>query len=88
VGGLGKEAYGAIVVGSGFGGAETACRLAQAGVEVAVIERGSRFALGTFPRVGDRIDLMSWQRGGPYDVRPLNDVLVVQAAGYGGGSLI
>jgi hypothetical protein len=26
--------------------------------------------------------------GGPYDVRPLNDVLVVQAAVYGGGSLI
>jgi hypothetical protein len=31
---------------------------------------------------------MDWRRGGPYDIRPLNDVLVVQAAGYGGGSLI
>jgi cholesterol oxidase len=88
VAGLPKDAYEAIVVGTGFGGAVTACRLAQAGVDVAVIERGARFELGAFPRVGARIDEMSWHRGGPYDVRPLNDVLVVQAAGYGGGSLI
>jgi cholesterol oxidase len=88
VDGLSKDAYEAVVVGSGFGGAVAACRLAQAGVDVAVLERGARFALGSFPRVGDRVDQMSWRRGGPYDVRPLNDVLVVQAAGYGGGSLI
>jgi cholesterol oxidase len=88
VGGLPKDAYEAVVVGSGFGGSVAACRLAQAGVEVAVIERGARYPLGSFPRVGERIDRMSWREGGPYDVRPLNDVLVVQAAGYGGGSLI
>ena len=86
--GLGKEAYEAIVVGSGFGGAVTACRLAQADVDVAVLERGRRFELGSFPRICDRIDQMSWHHGGAYDVRPLNDLLVVQAAGYGGGSLI
>jgi len=88
VGGLGREAYEAVVVGTGFGGAVTACRLAQAGVDVAVLERGRRFPLGSFPRARDRIDRMSWHHGGAYDVRPLNDVLVVQAAGYGGGSLI
>ena len=88
MGGLSKDSYGAVVVGSGFGGAVAACRLAQAGVDVAVLERGARYPLGSFPRVGDRIDQMSWHRGGPYDVRPLNDVLVVQGAGYGGGSLI
>jgi cholesterol oxidase len=87
--GLSKDAYGAIVVGSGFGGAVAACRLAQAGVDVAILERGRRFTFGTFPRVeGAGVDSMLWQRGGAYDVRPLNDVLVVQAAGYGGGSLI
>jgi cholesterol oxidase len=88
VDGLTKESYEAIVVGTGFGGAVAACRLAQAGVDVAVLERGTRFPLGAFPRVGRRADRMSWHHGGPYDVRPLNDVLVVQAAGYGGGSLI
>ncbi|WP_455710127.1 GMC oxidoreductase [Nocardia tengchongensis] len=48
----------AIVVGSGFGAAVTALRLAQAGVDVAVLERGSRwpsdpwrdiFAVDTIP---------------------------------------
>jgi cholesterol oxidase len=93
---LSKAGYEAIVVGSGFGGAVAACRLAQAGVDVAILERGRRFAPGSFPRpaqaylrsVALRHDVMSWDRGGLYDVRPLNDVLVVQAAGYGGGSLI
>jgi cholesterol oxidase len=91
-----KDSYEAIVVGSGFGGAVAACRLAQAGVDVAILERGRRFEPGSFPRparpylgsVALRHDVMSWDQGGVYDVRPLNDVLVVQAAGYGGGSLI
>ncbi|MFF0636088.1 GMC oxidoreductase [Nocardia sp. NPDC004151] len=48
----------AIVVGSGFGAAVTALRLAQAGIDVAVLERGSRwpndpwrdiFAVDTIP---------------------------------------
>ena len=86
---LSKHSYEAIVVGSGFGGAVAACRLAQAGVDVAILERGRRFDPGSFPRPTRTFqDVMSWHRGGPYDVRPLNDVLVVQAAGYGGGSLI
>ena len=86
---LTKDSYEAIVVGSGFGGAVAACRLAQAGVDVAILERGRRFEPGSFPRPEHgRSDLMLWHRGGAYDMRPLNDVLVVQAAGYGGGSLI
>jgi cholesterol oxidase len=77
------------VVGSGFGGAVAACRLAQAGVAVAVLERGRRFEPGGFPRPArGRIDRMLWHEGGAYDVKALNDILVVQAAGYGGGSLI
>jgi cholesterol oxidase len=31
---------------------------------------------------------MDWREGGPYDAKVLNDIVVVQAAGYGGGSLI
>jgi cholesterol oxidase len=85
---LSKDAYQAIVLGTGFGGAVAACRLAQAGVDVAVLERGLRYPRGAFPRHPVRHDLMSWHHGGPYDVRLLNDVMVVQGAGYGGGSLI
>jgi cholesterol oxidase len=85
---LDRDRYEAIVVGSGFGGAVTACRLAQAGVDVGLLERGRRFQPGSFPRHAVRADLMQWQHGGPYDVRPFNDILVVQGTGYGGGSLI
>jgi cholesterol oxidase len=85
---LGRDSYEAVVVGSGFGGAVATCRLAQAGVDVALIERGRRFAPGSFPRHRIRADLQHWRRGGTYDMRHLGDMLVVQGAGYGGGSLI
>lgn len=39
-----------IIVGSGFGGAVAAARLAQAGYSVLVLERGRRWNAGDFPR--------------------------------------
>ena len=69
-----QQSYEAIVVGSGFGGSVAACRLAQAGVSVAILERGRRFEPGSFPRPAHgRHDLMHWSHGGPYDIRPLNE---------------
>ena len=86
---LRKPRYDAVVVGTGFGGAVAACRLAQAGIDVAVLERGRRYPPGDFPRHVAGRDGLLWERGaGLYDIRPLNDMLVVQAAGYGGGSLV
>ncbi len=80
----------AVVIGSGFGGAVSACRLAQAGQQVVVLERGRRYGRGQFPRDPDILNGgWLWSRGqGLFDVRPLSDVCVVQAAGYGGGSLV
>jgi cholesterol oxidase len=75
-----------VVVGSGFGGAVTACRLAQAGCDVLVLERGRKYD-GDFPRApGD--DWLWREQQGPFDVRPLRGVDVVTAAGVGGGSLL
>jgi cholesterol oxidase len=86
---LSKSVYEAIVVGTGFGGAVAACRLAQAGIDVGVLERGRRYPPGTFPRHVTGADGLLWERGkGLYDVRPLNNIVLVQAAGYGGGSLV
>jgi cholesterol oxidase len=87
---LPRDHYEAVVIGSGFGGAVAACRLAQAGLDVAVVERGRRWPPGSFPRDLGRLD-SGWlwlQKHGLYDIRPYGDMLCVQAAGYGGGSLV
>ncbi len=39
-----KDTYDVVVIGSGFGGSILACRLAQAGRSVCVLERGKRWA--------------------------------------------
>jgi cholesterol oxidase len=55
-----------------------ACRLTQAGVDVAVLERGRRYPPGSFPRHITSPNGLLWDRGeGLYDIRPLNDMLVV-----------
>jgi cholesterol oxidase len=44
--------YEAIVIGSGFGGAITGCRLAKQWPQggVLILERGKRYPMGSFPR--------------------------------------
>ncbi|MGP3533710.1 GMC oxidoreductase [Microbacterium sp. RD1] len=79
----------AIVIGSGFGGAVLAARLSQAGLRVVVLERGRRWPPGSFPRSDDLKDGWLWGSGaGLYDIRWLDRMLSVQAAGWGGGSLV
>jgi cholesterol oxidase len=81
-----------VVVGSGFGGGIAACRLAEAGLRVCVLERGRRFAPSDF--IDDPADAprMLWHErlntGGMFDVRLMRDVSVITAAGVGGGSLV
>jgi choline dehydrogenase-like flavoprotein len=90
-----RELFDAIVIGTGFGGAVAACRLAQAGKKICILERGRRYGLADFPRPAKRPDNLphtarfAWALDhGLWDVRDLQGVLAAVAAGYGGGSLV
>jgi cholesterol oxidase len=86
------RSYDAVVVGSGFGGGIAACRLAEAGKRVCVLERGRRFAAEDFPDDPGQAPEMLWHESlnpdGLLDVRMMRDVSVITAAGVGGGSLV
>jgi cholesterol oxidase len=81
----------AIVIGSGFGGAITACRLAEKGMRVLVLERGRRWDPREYPRKAADPWLFSHRhparRNGWIDLRFFKNMIVAQAAGVGGGSL-
>ncbi|HEY6120065.1 MAG TPA: GMC family oxidoreductase N-terminal domain-containing protein, partial [Pyrinomonadaceae bacterium] len=85
------NAFDVIVIGSGFGGAITGCRLAEKGLKVLILERGRRWD-SKFPRrISDdwRYDYDEpEENNGWLDMRFLDDVIVAQGAGVGGGSLI
>jgi cholesterol oxidase len=84
--------FDAIVVGSGFGGAVTACRLAERGRRVLVLERGRWWLPADYPRSPD--DDWVWDQRNPerfngwLDLRWFPRMGVAQGAGVGGGSLV
>lgn len=86
------EHHDVIVVGSGFGGSVTACRLAEAGMDVCVLERGRRIAPGEFPRTAHELRDAFWDPSeglhGMFDLWSFKELGAVCASGVGGGSLI
>ena len=84
-----EQVYDVVVVGSGFGGAITATRLAQAGRSVCVLERGRRWDRREFPRsIGQVADHAMWRDGHSYgfvEYRVFRTMDVIQGAGVGGG---
>ncbi|MDQ3768621.1 MAG: FAD-dependent oxidoreductase, partial [Actinomycetota bacterium] len=87
-----ERGYDAVIVGSGFGGGVTACRLAEAGWRVCVLERGRRFGRGDFPDRPAQAPRALWHPrlnpGGLFELRLMRDVAVLTASGVGGGSLV
>jgi cholesterol oxidase len=84
--------YDVIVIGSGFGGAITGCRLAEAGYKVLILERGRRWDKTNYPRAAT--DPWVWNHDCPerengwIDLRLFPHISVAQGAAVGGGSLI
>ncbi|GAA0455627.1 cholesterol oxidase [Paractinoplanes deccanensis] len=84
--------YDVVIVGSGFGGSVSALRLAEKGYKVGVLEAGRRFTPQTLPSSSWDLRNFLWAPKlglrGIQRITLLKDIVVLSAAGVGGGSLV
>lgn len=90
-----SEVFDYIVIGSGFGGSVSACRLAEKSYSVCLLERGQDWPMHSFPRrINEIRNNAFWD---PEDKKfgfmeildtPASDAMTLTASGLGGGSLI
>ena len=87
-----RERFDAVVVGSGFGGAVSAYRLAEAGLKVCLLERGKAYPPGSFARTPREMRHSFWDptQGlhGLFDFWSFKGLDSLVSSGLGGGSLI
>ena len=90
-----KTAYDIVIIGSGYGGAITAARLASAALtskpSICILERGQEWAPGTFPEtLGDVVGATRSDVNplGLYELLNYPDISVIKGSGLGGTSLI
>jgi cholesterol oxidase len=92
-----KSHYTVVVVGSGYGGGIAASRMARAGQQVCLLERGKEFQPGEYPDTQFeatrefQTDLPAFHSGprtGLYDLRVNEDINVFLGCGLGGTSLV
>jgi cholesterol oxidase len=90
--GVEEERFDAVVVGSGFGGSVTAYRLAEAGLDVCLLERGRPYPPGSFPDSPNEMARNFWDPSegyyGLYDLWSFRGIEALVSSGLGGGSLI
>ena len=84
--------YDYLVVGSGFGGSVSACRLTEKGYSVGVLEMGKRFGPKDYPKTNWSFRRFLWAPAlrcfGIFRMTLLKDIFVLSGAGVGGGSLV
>ncbi len=84
--------YDAVIVGSGFGGSVMAYRLAKGKKSVCLLERGKKYAPGSFPREPDEMRRNFWDPSeglhGLFDIWSFKGLEALVSSGLGGGSLI
>src|SRR5688572_4815027 len=94
-----SASFDVVVIGSGYGGAVAACRLAEAGYRVCVLERGEEYLPGEFPndvsnlprhirlQRADRAGVIGSRRG-LFDIRLHGTVTTLVGSALGGTSQI
>ena len=84
--------YDAVIIGSGFGGSVMAYRLAEAGLNVCLLERGKAYPPGSFPRSPYWMQRNFWNPSdglyGMFNIWSFEGINSVVSSGLGGGSLI
>jgi cholesterol oxidase len=85
------ESFDYIIIGSGFGGAVSALRLAEKGYSVLVLEKGKRFRDSDFASTNWQFWKYLWAPAlrsfGILQIGILKGLMVLHGAGVGGGSL-
>lgn len=80
-----------IIIGSGFGGSVSACRLTEKGYSVGVMEMGKRWKAEDFPKTSWDARRYMWKPGlkmfGFYNMRMFRHVMVLSGNAVGGGSI-
>ncbi|MCA9992691.1 MAG: GMC family oxidoreductase [Anaerolineales bacterium] len=84
--------YDFVIIGSGFGGSVSAMRLVEKGYRVLVLERGKRYQAEDFPKTNWNVFRYLWLPAlrcfGIMGINFLDDVMVLNGSGVGGGSLV
>ncbi len=88
----GEHDYDYLIIGSGFGGAVSALRLAEKGYRVLVLEKGKRLTEKDFPRTNWNLKRWLWfpvlRFFGFFKLTPFRHITVMSGVGVGGGSLV
>jgi cholesterol oxidase len=87
-----QNEYDFIIIGSGFGGAVSALRLAEKGYKVLIIEKGKKYNLEDFPKTNWNLKKWLWLPSlrffGFFKMTFFRHVGVLSGVGFGGGSLV